>query len=93
LHWRSAPRSSKGQAVLATIFDKLGAWKSLSGGPHFGEDPTNLRLFSSKVEGNRQEKNQLKGLILAQSERWRRGLGMQVERENGLRFMSRAAQG
>jgi len=25
--------------------------------------------------------NQLKGLILAQSERWRRGLGMQVERE------------
>ena len=25
--------------------------------------------------------NQLKGLILAQNERWRRGLGMQVERE------------
>ena len=24
---------------------------------------------------------QLKGLILAQNERWRRGLGMQVERE------------
>ncbi len=24
--------------------------------------------------------NQLKGLILAQNERWRRGLGMQVER-------------
>ena len=26
-------------------------------------------------------KKQLKGLILAQNERWRRGLGMQVERE------------
>ena len=25
--------------------------------------------------------NHLKGLILAQNERWRRGLGMQVERE------------
>jgi hypothetical protein len=27
----------------------------------------------------------LKGLILAQNERWRRGLGMQVEREASLR--------
>ena len=34
-----------------------------------------------------------KGLILAQSERWRRGLGMQVERESHLRVVSRAAQG
>ena len=34
-----------------------------------------------------------KGLILAQSERWRRGLGMQVERESHLRVASRAAQG
>ncbi len=25
--------------------------------------------------------NQLKGLILAQNERWQRGLGMQVERQ------------
>ncbi len=25
---------------------------------------------------------QLKGLILAQNERWRRGLGMQVERDS-----------
>ena len=55
--------------------------------------PQDLRLSSSKVEDIRQEKNQLKGLILAQSERWRRGLGMQVERESELRFMSRAAQG
>jgi hypothetical protein len=30
--------------------------------------------------GKRQ--NKLKGLILAQNERWRRGLGMQVERES-----------
>ena len=29
--------------------------------------------------GNKE--TQLKGLILAQNERWRRGLGMQVERE------------
>ena len=28
-----------------------------------------------------EQANQLKGLILAQNERWRRGLGMQVERE------------
>ena len=28
-----------------------------------------------------QDKIQAKGLILAQNERWRRGLGMQVERE------------
>ena len=35
----------------------------------------------------------MKGLILAQNERWRRGLGMQVERERELRFSSRAAKG
>jgi len=28
----------------------------------------------------------LKGLILAQNERWRRGLGMQVEREDLRRY-------
>jgi len=32
-------------------------------------------------------------LILAQNERWRRGLGMQVERERGLRSLSRVANG
>ena len=30
---------------------------------------------------------QLKGLILAQNERWRRGLGMQVEREAFKRYL------
>ena len=30
--------------------------------------------------GDRLRKHQLKGLILAQNERWRRGLGMQVAR-------------
>ena len=30
-----------------------------------------------------EQANQLKGLILAQNERWRRGLGMQVVREVG----------
>ena len=36
---------------------------------------------------------QHESLILAQSERWRRGLGMQVERESGLRPTIRAAKG
>ena len=35
---------------------------------------------------------QLKGLILAQNERWRRGLGMQVERKGPARG-TRAAKG
>ena len=35
----------------------------------------------------------LKGLILAQNERWRRGLGMQVERERFLREPSKVADG
>ena len=33
--------------------------------------------------------NQLKGLILAQNERWRRGLGMQVEREGAAHHVHR----
>jgi hypothetical protein len=33
------------------------------------------------ARGLRNKANTLKGLILAQNERWRRGLGMQVERE------------
>ena len=36
---------------------------------------------------------QVKGLILAQNERWRRGLGMQVERERFLRGPSKVAKG
>jgi len=35
----------------------------------------------------------LKGLILAQNERWRRGLGMQVVRQVSLRGNGGAAQG
>jgi hypothetical protein len=35
----------------------------------------------------------MKGLILAQNERWRRGLGMQVERESGGNSASRVAKG
>ena len=38
-----------------------------------------LRIAGEAVAGNAN--NQLKGLILAQNERWRHGLGMQVERE------------
>ena len=35
----------------------------------------------------------LKGLILAQNERWRRGLGMQVEREGSLRGTGQRRKG
>ena len=35
----------------------------------------------------------MKGLILAQNERWRRGLGMLVERESSLRGVSKVAKG
>ena len=35
----------------------------------------------------------MKGLILAQNERWRRGLGMQVERESFLREVIKVAKG
>ena len=33
----------------------------------------------------------MESLILAQNERWRRGLGMQVERERGSNTLSKAA--
>ena len=36
---------------------------------------------------------QLKGLILAQNERWRRGLGMQVERKGYLRVVLERRKG
>ena len=36
---------------------------------------------------------QVKGLILAQNERWRRGLGMQVERERLRKEPSKVAEG
>ena len=43
------------------------------------------RLDKLSVDRNRRlrplQANYTKGLILAQNERWRRGLGMQVERE------------
>ena len=39
------------------------------------------------------QSNQLKGLILAQNERWQRGLGMQVERQVFLRGDGGAANG
>jgi hypothetical protein len=53
------------------------------------------RGFLRKIArlGPRQEKYQAKGLILAQNERWRRGLGMQVERERFLRKPSKVADG
>ena len=39
------------------------------------------------------EQIQVKGLILAQNERWRRGLGMQVERERFRKRPSKVAEG
>jgi len=38
-------------------------------------------------------KFQLKGLILAQNERWRRGLGMQIERERVRKDPSKVVKG
>jgi len=38
-------------------------------------------------------KNTAESLILAQNERWRRGLGMQVERERGSNTSSKVANG
>ena len=43
--------------------------------------------------GGPDQDKSMKGLILAQSERWRRGLGMQVERETGGNSGSKAAKG
>lgn len=47
------------------------------------------RMGNSR-EGTSRGASFLKGLILAQNERWRRGLGMQVER---VRFAGPVAQG
>ena len=57
--------------------------------------PPRAASAESKVESTdpESEKTQLKGLILAQNERWRRGLGMQVERERSLRGLSKVAKG
>ena len=62
--------------------------------PVFGNETENRKNLSAvsgplgvacrraaKHPPRREQANQLKGLILAQNERWRRGLGMQVERE------------
>ena len=40
-----------------------------------------VKNSASRAIGERILKQYQKGLILAQNERWRRGLGMQVERE------------
>ena len=42
---------------------------------------SNLKMLSFSNSSEFANINHLKGLILAQNERWRRGLGMQVERE------------
>ena len=47
----------------------------------FGVLSHDLRIFTTE------------SLILAQNERWRRGLGMQVERERGSNPSSRVANG
>ena len=47
-------------------------------------DAMSALLSSLEVRGEFNQTNSLlKSLILAQNERWRRGLGMQVERERG----------
>ena len=51
-------------------------------------EPGEVRLIGIQADSLTTE-----SLILAQNERWRRGLGMQVERESGLRTVSRVANG
>ncbi len=48
-------------------------------------------IFLILTESNIHKYKQVKGLILAQSERWRRGLGMQVEGESGGNSASKPA--
>ena len=55
----------------------------MDGGVGFGPNPPDPVIKDKSM----------KGLILAQSERWRRGLGMQVERETGGNSGSKAAKG
>ena len=55
--------------------------------------PNSSFLHREGCPGRLPEFQIMKGLILAQNERWRRGLGMQVERESLLREASRAAKG
>jgi hypothetical protein len=57
------------QAVSDALTIPVGSLRREGESHHGVEDSSGLR------------RQQLKGLILAQNERWRRGLGMQVERE------------
>ena len=52
-----------------------------------------LDAAGDKWSGFSTNRFQTKGLILAQNERWRRGLGMQVARERLLREPSKVANG
>ena len=64
--------------------------------PYDFNDFTQSCLSHTRLSLNKQDVTQyyqLKGLILAQSERWRRGLGMQVERERVLRCPISVANG
>ena len=58
-------------------------------GPHWQARTVNDTLHRKGLHGFLTTE----GLILAQNERWRRGLGMQVARERHLRVASTAANG
>ena len=63
--WRSLPRSPEQNQTVTLTRDSF-----------FG-----LTLIYPGQLAGLLNRYKLKGLILAQNERWRRGLGMQVERE------------
>jgi hypothetical protein len=50
-------------------------------------------MLGSTLRRRSQDFLYTESLILAQNERWRRGLGMQVERESGSNPMSKVANG
>ena len=51
------------------------------------------RSNSAWLGASELDRIQVKGLILAQNERWRRGLGMQVVRERFRKMPSKVAEG
>ena len=83
---RNPPRSPLGEDEAPIPCEESFARNSRTG------CRTRTRLVA-EARRHSPDRPNMQGLILAQNERWRRGLGMQVERERGLRLPSRAAKG
>ena len=79
--------------LLSFCQDRIGNWRGGTGARALDAAPRKrLKLLQVAHELGvgttrlQQAYFQLKGLILAQNERWRRGLGMQVVREGASHF-------